>query len=275
MKFHAIAGLPRSGSTLLCNLLAQNPHFSPSSTSCMPQLLAGMSQFWAQQPEVKSEIHNDPDGTHDRMREAMRGVIRGWYGSEPEFDAEGTVVFDKSRAWGHHAELLADVWPSARIIVCVRDLRDVFASIERQHRKTPAINDSPDPYGRTLYGKADRMFAATGIIGAPLQGIEDMLRRQSNIVAIAYEWLASAPEDALRRLYAAIGEPYYDGHDFGNVENQATDLDALYLNKFPHEGSGAVSPPSDHWGDVVPPDIAQTIMGRFPAYNRAFGYTGA
>ena len=239
-----------------------------SSTSCLPQLLGGLSSFFAQQPEVKSELHANQDATLERIRCAMRGTVNGWYAEHRE-----RVVFDKSRAWSHYGPLLADLFPDAKLILCVRDLRDVFASVERQHRSTLVLDDAADPYGRTVYGRADRMFGPTGVIGAPIQGIEDLLRRRVEPIVLTYEYFVRAPGDAMRKLYAGLGLDYFE-HDFAEVQSTATDLDALYLNKFPHDGSGKVEPRGTTWHDVVPQDIASTIIGRFPAYNRAFGYGG-
>jgi hypothetical protein len=57
------------------------------------------------------------------------------------------------------------------------------------------------------------------------------------------------------------------------VVNQATDLDALYLNKFPHDGSGQVADKNpDGWRAFVPPEIERMILQRFAGFYSAFGY---
>ena len=58
-KINVICGLPRSGSTLLCNILNQNPDFHASSTSPLAQTLGALSQFLSTSPEVKSDLYND------------------------------------------------------------------------------------------------------------------------------------------------------------------------------------------------------------------------
>lgn len=268
-QFHVVCGLPRSGSTLLCSLLNQNPRFFASSTSPVCNTLANLGHILSTSPEVKSDLHAEREVTEKKIRETMRGVVRGWYSQ-----TKAPVVFDKGRGWGHHAALLLDLFPKAKLIVCVRDLRDVFASIEKRNAEFPALSDAPDPIAKTVFARADTMFAPNGMIGMPINGIEDLLRRNvKQKIVVQFEQLVSAPEDTMRRLYSELGEKWHR-HNFRNVQGTATDLDELYLNKFPHSISGPVVKPSpkerDRW---VPSDVETAIMDRYPGYNQAFGYT--
>lgn len=268
MRLCAIGGLPRSGSTLLCSVLAQNPRFYASSTSPVAALISQTSNFISNAPEVKSELANDRKNTERRIRKTLRGIIEGWYAGNA-----ADVIFDKGRGWGHIGSLLFDLYPDARLVICVRDLREIFASIEKQHHKFPAFDDAANPNERTTYSRADRYFSPEGMIGFPIVGVEDLLRRRpKGLIVFQYETFVASPEDTLRKLYAELGEPWFD-HDLESVESTATDLDALYLHKFPHEGSGAVADPGEQWQQYVSPDIATEIMNRYPGYNRAFGYT--
>ncbi len=265
-EFHAIGGLPRSGSTLLCNILNQNPRFHASSTSVLPQTLSGMAHLWSNSPEIKSRLIDDKQATEDCLGHVMRAVITEWHAS-----LRG-VVFDKSRAWNHNAALLEYLVPSAKLILCVRDLRAVFASIEKQHGKNPIFDLATVPLEKTHLTRADSMFSAQGMIGGPLVGVEDVLRRRSqNVHVVQYEQLVAQPRKVLSTLYTEIGEDDFD-HDFDNVKNAATDCDALYLDKFPHQGDGKVEERKEDWQEHVSPDVCAQIMNRFPKYNRAFGY---
>ena len=118
-------------------------------------------------------------------------------------------------------------------------------------------------------------MAPDGLVGLPVEGVMDLhLRKFPGTVIWQYEYVTRSPEAAMRKLYVEINEPWFDGHDFTNVENQATDLDALYLGKFPHDGAGPVTPAVEgEWARFVPEDLAVQMMQRFAPYNRAFGYT--
>lgn len=265
-RFHAIGGVPRSGSTLLCNVLNQNPRFFASSTSFIGQAVARLSAFLSAQPEMKSALAHDRDEAERCLVASLRGTIEGWYSEK----TSKPVVFDKSRPWNHSALILEQLFPDAKLIIVVRDLRAVFASIEKQHRKNPSLSFVP---GTTVAQAAHTMFSRqNGMIGTAVSGIEDILRRSpDNVVLVKYESLVANPEIVLRNLYDSLGEQWFD-HDLDCVESVATDLDALWLNKFPHKGSGKVEPGDDKWSDWIAPDIASGIMKSFGAYNGAFGY---
>lgn len=156
--------------------------------------------------------------------------------------------------------------------MCVRDLRACFASIEKQEEKFPYFANDVNPGMQTALGRADVLFSDLGLIGLTVAGIEDLHRKNAdNVVYWKYEYFIQSPEDCLRKLYSELGEPWFE-HDFENIENTATDLDALTLHKFPHEGKGPVAPVKNNWEDFVPKDIADLIMEKFPYFNQAFGY---
>jgi sulfotransferase len=268
MKFHVIAGMPRSGSTLLCNVLNQNPRFYASSTSCMAQTMRQISGLWSRSPEIKSELIRDKEETTARMARAARALVEAWY------DGKGEVVFDKGRFWNLNAAILHQLFPDAQLFVCVRDLRSVFASIEKQHAKNPILDDAGNPVEITAYNRADRMFGPQGMLGQQIMGIEDLLRRRFGFVQIVqYETFVSNPQLVLDRIYTATKEESFE-HDFENVKPSAgsTDVDGLYNDKFPHEGVGKIEAREEDWREHVPQDIAGLIMQRFAGYNRAFGY---
>ena len=75
----------------------------------------------------------------------------------------------------------------------------------------------------------------------------------------------------MARVETELGlEPF--GHDFEGVENVATDLDALYRNKYPHDGSGAIKPTGHHWSEVIDEQLAANVAGVFPLYMQTFAY---
>ena len=268
MKFNIISGTPRSGSTLLCNILNQNSRFHASSTSCIAQSVRALSNLWSGSPEIKSDMIHDKTAAEERMLSASSGMVKAWYQ-----DREADVIFDKGRLWNSQPLILRHLFPDAHMFVCVRDLRDIFASIEKQHSRNPLLDDAQSPNELTVYNRADRMFSPEGLIGQQIIGVEDLLRRQQPYIHfIQFEALASNPGMVLDAIYAALNEEPFS-HDYKNVESSATDADALYLHKFPHEGSGEVKPPEGSWRDHLPMDIADTIMERFPSYNRALNYS--
>lgn len=269
MSFHAIGGLPRSGSTLLCNILCQNPRFHASSTSNLAQLLSAARTSVSVQPETKSDLAADRAQTEARIERVFRAIVDAWYA---HVDLPAVAVFDKGRLWGHMHRLFHAVEPEGKLICCVRDPRAVFASLERQERRFPYLVNETAPAAHTLAARATAVFGPDGMVGGPLAGLEDLLMDKPDYVLLfQYEYLAEQPEEALRKLYAALEEDWFE-HDFESVQNMATDLDPLYLNKFPHDGSGKVAPPAYDWSEYVPDEVAQMIMQQAPRLTRRFRY---
>jgi len=240
----------------------------------MAQTVRNISGLWSHSPEIKSEMILDKEGTEDRMVRSVRALLEAWY------EGKGEVIFDKGRFWNLGATLLRQLYPNAHMFICVRDLRAVFASIEKQHEKNPMIDEAGNPTELTKFNRADRMFSPQGLIGQQIMGIDDLLRRNLRdaqgkpfVHTIQFETFVQNPQLIIDRIYTALGEASFE-HDFENVQASAgsNDVDGLYGYKYPHEGTGKIEPPKTDWQEHVPPDIAQLIMTKFVGYNRAFGY---
>ena len=259
---NVITGLPRSGSTLLCNILSQNPAFRVSSTSALPQIISTIVSTYSNNPEFKSDLINDKEDTEAKIHRSLKAFCDGWY-------HDNRVIFDKSRGWLHHFPILRKLYSNSKIICCVRDLREVYASIEKQYLKNPLLDDTTTPLQKGVWERADIMFKKDGVIGHCVEGMLDMDRRKAGAFCIPFDSFVENPEELFIALYDYLEQPYFE-HDFENVENVATDVDGLYLHKFPHGGSGKVRPQKGHWSDFVSADIAKDIMERFRFFNEVY-----
>src|SRR5580693_7716030 len=98
-KFIGVTGLPRAGSTLLCQLLAQHPdiHCEAHSSPLCNTLLG-----------IRRMISDDSffETSYAHLAAAMQGFLRGWY--QP---VQRKAVVDKNRAWLHAIELLLSIEP--------------------------------------------------------------------------------------------------------------------------------------------------------------------
>jgi sulfotransferase len=270
MKFNAICGTPRSGSTLLCNILNQNPRFHASSTSCIPHSVRALSSLWSASPEVKSDLIDDKDATEERLVRATRAMVSAWYE-----DKDAEVIFDKGRLWNHQALALKQLFPESHMFVCVRDPREIIASIEKQHGKNPMLDDARSPQELELANRVERKCQPTGVVGQQIDGVLDLVKRQLPFVhPVEFTTLVSHPQRVMDAIYLALGEESFE-HDFEDVKNTATDADGLYLNKFPHDGDGPVVAPKGNWSEHLPADLATQVMQRFAGYNQTFGYSNA
>jgi len=267
MKFHVITGTPRSGSTLLCNILNQNPGFHVSDTSALANVLSSAQQAQNMSDEVVSDLINNKESAENRSARVYKAIIDAWYE-----DNSKKVVFDKGRHWTFSSLELQSVYPDAKMLIMVRDPRDIFSSVEKQHRNNPVFSQAASPNEKTLFQRANLMLSSEAFIGQPMVGVEDAIRRDhKNQMIIEYNALVSDPELVLRRIYKFIGEEDFS-HDFENVEEVSGEIDALWLNKFPHNGGGKVEPQKNSWMDYIDGDTAAHIMQAYPFYNQKLGY---
>jgi len=264
---NVIGGLPRSGSTLLCNVLNQNPEFHASSTSCLPAMVASLNSLWSQVPEIKGGLLHDADQIKHRMYMSQRAMCDAWYTHEP-----GKLVFDKSRGWNNIVMPFQKIFPGGKVIICLRDLRDMFASIEKQHRKNPLLDVFPADAGITQ--RAQGMFGPKGMFGTCLRGIKDIIDRRLDVYWLRYEDFSEHPGQTMQRIYAYLGIEECFEHDFDNVLNVAEDPDFLYLEKYPHQGDGRIEKRESEWRKFMSPDLAKGIMDGHKWYNTVFGYGG-
>ena len=257
-----IMGLPRSGSTLLCNILAQNPAFRVEHTNPLPSLIRGMINIWSNSPDIKGGLLPERrEETEAKLLRCSRAFCDAWNNTDK-------IVFNKSRGWALNLLALKEIYPDAKIIVLVRDLREIFASFEKQHRKNPLLEDYPV---REITQRAVNMFSDEGMIGGPLKGVEDILNRKQEVHWVKYEDFVRHPMESMERMYCYLDQPSFD-HDFEEVVNTATDPDHLYLHKFPHNGEGPVKPRPPGWPKIMSRNLASSIMNGFPWFNEKFGY---
>ena len=269
MRFHVLTGVPRSGSSLLCNILRQNPLFCVSPTSELAGMLGVLRTYLSQAPETKSELICDPERTFARICRQYLALIRTHY-----YDVgPNRVIVDKSRAWLYNVQLLQKILPHAKLVVTVCDLRASFASVERQHDRTAVLDAHENPLARTIDGRAAELLGDTGVIGLPARGVEDLLRRRpSNALVLRMEQFLADPAGGLDMLYQFFELPRFD-HDLADVKNTNREVDGIWNYKFPHRGEGAVRDQLPDWHSWVPDEIGAEILRRFPLYHQELGYT--
>jgi len=224
-------------------------------------------------PEIKADLADDKDGTLERLKESIKAFQCRYH----EADSD-TVMFDKSRGWVFHSLAHRSIWPKAKMIVTIRDLRNVYASVEKQHRKNAFLDDATTPYQKTLEGRAAALFARQGMIGNPLVGIQDIINRKLDkgyAFIWKYEDFIEDPSGEMERLYTFLGEEPFE-HEFSGIANTAKDPDWMYMYKFPHDGSGKVEKtPDNAWQRQFNGNFASQIVNGYMWFFERFGYIKA
>lgn len=266
---HFVAGLPRSGSTLLQNLLGQNPRHHVTPTNGLISMMLNVSGSWDRTSAFQAQ---GLQKMKPRVAAMLRGMAYGFYEHEL---SSGKVVFDKSRGWLAHIEMLEEVFRRPVKVVCtVRDVKAVVASFEKLHRKNPMLrrhNLGPNfTQVQTIEGRAKALLGPGGIVGLPVNFIRDALNRgvQDRVLILPYRNLTSDPHKALSDLHVALGLPEFV-YDPRNVEQITQEDDAVFGWDFDlHTIRKEVEPPQDApWEGVLPPHVCAWIDREFADIN--------
>ena len=265
-KIIYVAGLPRAGSTLMCQLLGTHPQiYSLNHSSPLCQSLENLRHNLSDNQFLLAQLDVDFEITYHRLLNAHRGFINGWFA-----ETDQPVVVDKNRGWLRQIDLVNLLDPDFRMIVCIRDLRQVYGSIEAQHQKTLLL-DFPDHMApHSAFARADTLFGAEGVIGGPLKAIESMAdvaqALRERVAYVAFEALMNDPTGTMRTLYQWLDMPSAE-FDPQNLTVRPHESDSYYRYKYQHQTFPAIVPPNPH---IVAPRIEEQIMKNFAWFFEQF-----
>jgi len=261
-----LAGLPRSGSTLLAQVLGHHPDiYSPGHSSPLCAMLMSMRHHLSDNEFFLSQLDANFDRCYQQLLRAYRGFINGWFA-----ETDRPWVVDKNRGWLQHIETVNHLDPDFRMVVCVRELGQIYGSIEAQHQKTLLI-DFPDHLAHlSRYDRADKLFEANGVIGAPLraiQSLKDIDRPlQQRLFYMVFEHLMQEPESVMQALWQWLGLPAAK-LDWQNLKVSPHESDSHYRFKYRHQTYASLRSPPAH---EIPPRIQSQIQQQYDWYYQTF-----
>ncbi len=201
-----VAGLERSGTSLMYALLATHPNIS----------MTRRTNFWRYFVDRYGDLDDDAnleacltalrsykrmvvlDLDHDRLR---RDLLVGprTYGrlyrllQEQVADRRGKPRWgDKSLELERYSTRILTEFPQARILHMIRDPRDRLASVLTRWQ----VRRGDIGAGTAAWRWSARLAT------------RNARAHPDNVMIVRYEWLAGEPEAALRSICAFIGEPY-------------------------------------------------------------------
>ena len=265
-KFIGVTGLPRAGSTLLCQLLAQHPDIDcEGHSSPLCNTLLGIRRMVSDDSFFLSQLDNSFDRSYAHLASAMRGFLRGW-----RQDSQKKAVVDKNRAWLHAIELLLHIEPEARLIVCLRDLGQIYGSIEAQHQRTILVDFIDHLADFDRMGRADMLFAKDKAIGSPLislHAVPDLPKKvQERLYFIRFEDMVERPAACLSHIYAWLGLAPFD-IDPEHLSTGIRESDSHYHMKYTHQQATRIAKPARH---DIPPRIQAQIESACAWYYQMY-----
>lgn len=264
------SSLPRAGSTLLQNIMGQNPEFYVTPTSGTLELLYSARQQYSTSPEFKAQ-------DSEEMKKAWLGFC--FYGLHGYYNAitDKPYVLDKSRGWGIHYDWLNTFMGQPKIVCMVRDPRAIFASMEKNFRKNPEASKNIVNWATGEGTNIDRrvaLWAQGPPIGIAMTRLQEIINRgiDKHILFIKFEDLCLNPEAEIVKVYEFFGIPYF-GHDFKNIEQITQEDDAVYGAYGDHTIRKEVKPLKSDYNEILTPEIAYRIKDSYPWFYQYFDYS--
>jgi sulfotransferase len=253
-RFHFIAGLPRSGSTLLCALLRQNPRFHAGMSSPLARIAS------AALAEMSGE--DGPLVSVDKRRTVLRGLFASYYAQEGQ---TREVIFDTNRGWGARLPLLAGLFDDVKMICMVRDVASVMDSFETLVRRNAFDRSGlflDERERATVYSRAEALLAPHRTIGYALASLKEAFygEHARSLLVVEYDHLVRAPAQTLQLIYQFLGEPPFD-HSFDGLQYDEPGFDAGIATPGLHRVKPSVQAAARR--SVLPPDL----HGRLQALN--------
>ena len=263
------SSLPRAGSTLLQNIIGQNPDFYVTPTSGMLELLYSSMKTYSNSDEFKAQ---DPI----EMRSAWLSYCK--YGMQGYFHGltDKPYVVDKSRGWGVHYDFLSTFIEKPRVICIVRDIRAIYASMEKNYRKNPELDKGIINWNNgqgTTIEKRVEYWSQTVPVQLAMNRLKEIIDRgiDKNMLFIRFEDLTENPVDALDKIYEFLEVPRHK-HDFDNVEQITVEDDTVYGAYGDHVIKKTVKPVPMDYDKILTPLVANKVYNTYPWFNEYFNY---
>lgn len=246
-RYYFISGLPRSGSTLLANILAQNPKFHATGTSGIMDVMFQVRNTWNEHIEFRAAPN------YAAELRVLRGILDSYFA-----DIDKPVVFDKSRGWLSELEMAeAVLGRKAKVLVPVRDMRNVVSSFEKLWRKNaPYTQTGQSRHNyfqfQTVQGRVELFLRPDQPAGLAYNRIVDALNRgfADRLFFIDFDDLTRNPEQTMKQVYDFLGESYF-AHDFENVEQVTFENDEIHGMRDLHKIRSKVAPVESDWERTI------------------------
>jgi len=228
-----MAGLPRSGVTLLKTLLDQNPKIHSGPISPVVELLYYNNKYF-----IDSESYDafpKPKAAH----RIVSSIIDNYY-----YDIEKPIIIDHNRAWpGNIERIKTYINPNPKIICTVRNVLDILTSfITLVHKNNDQVSYLDEfliekGYPCTDELRCQHLMSMEGIVGQSLYVLYKSLficHDDSHLLLVEYEDIVNNPDVTMKRIYDFLELDYYQ-HNYTYIDNKHPENDKEWNLKDMHK----------------------------------------
>ena len=226
-QYFFMAGLPRSGSTLLSSILNQNPQIYSGPSSPVVATMLTLENALAND-ELFRAYPKAPQAA-----KIIASVLDNFYS-----DVEKPVIIDKNRSWVNRLHYIPGYFGIEPKVLCpVRNIDEILTSFITMQRRTFITAEGKINFIDEMFiknnipltddNRCEFLASPNGILGQSYFGIRQALieGKQKQIHFIEYDNLMNNPEETMSKIYEFLGLDSYQ-HDFSKIENQHKEFDA-------------------------------------------------
>ena len=210
-----ITGLPRSGSSVITNILSQNPQIHGEVNGSLASLFGAVHLNW-------QNLSNDLN--IQKKRNVLNGIINGFYE-----DIDKPIIFDRNINWMPYFGVLESVLQKEiKVLVCVRNPAEILTSFEKDRKENPLVVLNADQRLKDETSIAARSYhyaGPEGILGTSHRNLKDSITMGflDRCLFIDYGRFCSNPKSQTKRIYDFFELPEFQ-HDYKNIigPNMAT-----------------------------------------------------
>jgi sulfotransferase len=217
-EFYLLAGLPRSGNTLLASVLNQNPNFYVSPLSPMPDYLHNLYKVACESPDINSTEIIAPSDF------AIKKFIHNYYA-----DIKQPIIFDRQKTWGtpaNYYNALTFIQPNIKVIFTTRSLVEILASLITV--LGPIVNDAMSKNNWVWKSHLSENDNKCDFLMSPFYDLDKIYTTYTtiknypnNFLVVRYEDILEKPTATMRSIYDFLGQNFYK-HNFEKIERAET-----------------------------------------------------
>lgn len=226
-QYYFMAGLPRSGSTLLKSILEQNPSIHASPISPVMELMYWTEDYFKRSEQYKA--YPKPKIAYNIIKNMMDQFYA---------DVEKPIIIDHCRAWPNNIQRIKTYLTEEPKIICpVRNILDILTSfIVMIHRNPDQVSfidqhliDKCIPVNDDT--RCEHLMSDVGIVEQSLWAqYQAFVKKDTrHMLFVEYEDLINRKEETMKKIYEFLEIDYYS-HDFNNVTNNHREMDTEVWN---------------------------------------------
>ena len=275
-QLHYCLGLPRTCSSVIMNILNENPRIFTTGTCCMPYLIEACQQ---RSNDVSEFMSLDKDVLQNSYINFLRQGMRGWF----EAMTDKPIVFSKSRQWSEFFPHTFAIDPNSKYLVIVRDLRDIICSFEsllwkdvQVPLKVNGARFDQVPFYQLPFEVRMELYCTDteSLLGRPLQMLphlsEVAIKNPNSFFLCRHEDFNEKPRELLQKIYQWLGEEYFE-HNFDNIPKlDYYEHDTVYQSLVNHKTRSKLEKLEPRWPKVMTKEQSQGVIDNNRWYYESF-----